>query len=73
MSDIKRLYKIRNGKICGVCGGIAEYLNIDPTILRIIWVVVTAFTGFLPGLLAYAICALIMPFKDQAAPTPPAE
>ena len=38
----KRLYKIEEGKkIDGVCGGIAEYLNIDPTIVRLLWVLVS--------------------------------
>ena len=59
----KKLYRIEQGKlIAGVCGGIAEYLNIDPTVIRLIWVLV-AFSG--AGLLAYLVCALIIPEKPD--------
>ena len=46
--------------ICGVCGGIGEYFHIDPTIIRLIWVILT-FGGFGSGLLAYIIAAVIIP------------
>ncbi|MDO4602300.1 MAG: PspC domain-containing protein [Eubacteriales bacterium] len=56
----KRLYKSDvNCMICGVCGGIAEYFNIDPTLIRIIWVILSCFWG--AGVLAYFLCAIIMP------------
>lgn len=55
----KRLKKSLNKKLCGVCSGIAEYFNIDPTIVRIITVLFTLFGGC--GLLLYIIGALIMP------------
>ena len=56
----KRLYRIDKGsKLFGVCGGIAEYFNIDPTIVRIIWVILVFACG--TGVLAYLICALCMP------------
>lgn len=59
----KKLYKIEDGKkICGVCGGIAEYFEIDPTIVRLIWVLCVCFAGC--GLLAYLIAALVMPKKS---------
>ena len=54
----KRLYKSNDKKICGVCGGIAEYLNIDPTIVRIVFVLLVMFTGF--GILPYIIAAILM-------------
>ena len=55
----KRLYKsITNRTICGVCGGIGEYFDIDPTIIRILWIVFTFAGG--SGILAYIICALVM-------------
>lgn len=60
----KRLYKIEEGKkLCGVCGGIAEYLNIDPTVIRLLWVLFTALGG--SGIIAYIICAIIFPNKSQ--------
>ena len=58
MSD-KRLRKSRDKKLCGVCGGIAEYLDMDPTIVRIIWLVLVLCAG--TGVLAYIIAAILMP------------
>ena len=60
----KKLYRsIANKKLCGVCGGIGEYLDLDPTIVRILWIVFAFLGG--SGLLAYIICAIIMPTQDQ--------
>ena len=60
----KRLYKIRNGKkLCGVCGGIAEYFDIDPTIVRLLWILLIFCAG--TGILAYFVAALIMPKKSE--------
>ncbi len=59
----KKLYRSTvNKKIAGVCAGVAEYANIDPTIVRVIWALV-ALSG--AGLLAYLICALIIPEKPE--------
>ena len=56
----KKLYKSsKDKKIAGVCGGIAEYFNIDSTLVRLGWVVFCALGG--SGLLAYIIAALVMP------------
>ena len=56
----KKLYKSRyDKKICGVCGGIAEYFGIDSTIVRLIWAVLIFCFG--TGALAYLIAALVMP------------
>ncbi len=54
----KKLYKSSEKKICGVCGGIADYLGVDPTIVRLIWVVFTLAGG--SGIIAYIIAAIIM-------------
>lgn len=60
----KRLYKINKGKmIDGVCGGIAEYFNVDPTIIRLAWVLFCACGG--SGILAYIVCAVIIPRKPE--------
>ncbi len=60
----KKLYKIMEGKMLdGVCGGIAEYFNVDPTIIRLAWVIFTAMGG--AGILAYIICAIIFPRKSE--------
>ena len=59
----KKLYRSNTNKmLTGVCAGLAEYLNIDPTIVRVIWALV-ALSG--AGLLAYLICALIIPEKPS--------
>ena len=59
----KKLYRSTHNKmIAGVCSGLAEYINIDPTIIRVIWALV-GFTG--TGLLAYLVCALIIPEKPS--------
>ncbi len=56
----KKLTKSRTDrKLCGVCGGFAEYLNLDPTVVRLIWVLLAIAAG--SGVLAYLIAALIMP------------
>ena len=56
--DTKRLYRSRNNRIiCGVCGGIGEYFNVDPTVIRLL-LVLFACTG--SGILAYFIDAVIM-------------
>lgn len=57
----KKLYKSRTSRmICGVCGGVGEYFNIDPTVIRLIWAVLTV-GGFGTGLLVYIIAAIVMP------------
>ena len=56
----KRLYKSsENSMLCGVCGGIAEYFDIDPTLVRLAWVILTCFGG--AGIWAYIIAAIIIP------------
>ena len=56
----KRLYKSGKNKVLrGVCGGIAEYFNIDPTLVRLVWLIFCALGG--SGVLAYIIAAIVMP------------
>ena len=60
----KKLYRSRTDKkLCGVCGGVAKYFNMDPTIVRVLTVLLTLFVG--GGLLAYIVCALIMPEEPE--------
>lgn len=57
--DTKRLYRSRSQRmICGVCGGVAEYLNIDPTLIRLLLVLLGC-TG--TGIFAYLVAAVIIP------------
>lgn len=56
----KKLFKSNTEKkLCGVCGGIAEYFELDPTIVRLAWVAFTLLGG--SGLVAYIIAAIVMP------------
>lgn len=57
---MKKLYRSNTDrKLCGVCGGFAEYFDLDPTIIRLIFIFLTLFGG--GGLLIYLICALVIP------------
>ncbi len=61
---IKKLYRSKkNRMIAGICGGLGEYLNVDPTFVRLIFVALLIFTGFFPGLIAYLIWWAIVPEK----------
>ena len=64
---MKKLYKVEQGKvICGVCAGIAEYFNIDPSLIRVITVLAGLFLGAgLGGIIAYVIIACILPKKSD--------
>lgn len=56
----KKLYKSNtNRMLAGVCGGIAEYFNLDPTVVRLAWVAFCALGG--SGILAYILAAIIIP------------
>ena len=67
----KRRYKSMNGKkltkslndkmVCGVCSGLAKYFEVDVTLVRLAWVVVSLFSAGIGGLIAYVIAAIIMP------------
>lgn len=60
-NDYKKLMRSRNNRmLCGVCGGIGDYFTVDPTIIRIIWVI-GAIASCGTALLAYVIAAVIIP------------
>lgn len=60
----KKLYRSRTDKkVCGVCGGLAKYLNMDVSIMRVIALALVLFAG--GGLLAYIICALVIPEEPE--------
>ena len=56
----KLMRSATNKMICGVCGGIGEYFGIDPTVIRLLWAILT-FLGVGSGLVVYIIAAVIMP------------
>lgn len=57
--DQKKLTKSSNRMLCGVCAGLAEYFGIDPTVVRLLWVILTFCGG--SGIIAYIIAAIIIP------------
>lgn len=58
----KRLYRSRTNRVfAGVCGGLGEYVAIDPTAVRLLWLLAAIFTGLFPGLLAYILAIFIIP------------
>lgn len=60
----KKLTKSNNKMIAGVCAGVAEYFNVDPTLVRVGYAALAVFSAGFPGLLLYIILALIMPNKE---------
>ena len=64
MDKSKKLYKANTGKMLdGVCAGFAEYFGIDPTLVRVVWALITLFWG--TGILLYIACMIIIPRKPS--------
>ena len=55
----------RSKMIAGVCGGIAEYLDMDPTLVRVLYVLVSILSAAFPGVIAYVILMFVMPPPEQ--------
>ena len=68
MDEPKRLYRTEHGAamLCGVCGGIAEYFNIDPSIVRLVWAALVIMGG--TGILLYIIAAPTLPRRTRVSP-----
>jgi len=63
----KKLYRSRRDKwIAGIAGGMASYFNIDPTVVRVLWLV-TLLPGGVPGLILYIVCWAIIPKEPDKA------
>ena len=60
----KKLTRSENKMVAGVCAGIAEYFEIDPTLIRVCYAALTVFSAAFPGLLLYIILMFIMPQKE---------
>jgi len=67
MSATRLERSVRNKVVGGVCGGIAEYLQIDQTLVRVFWVIATIMTAGL-GFLAYIVLVVLMPLPGQPTP-----
>ena len=61
----KKLVRSANRVLAGVCGGIADYLDIDPTVVRVVYAALTIFTTGFPGMLLYLILLLIIPARTK--------
>lgn len=61
----KKLTKSTDKTICGVCGGLAEYFELDPTLVRIGYAALSIFSAAFPGIILYIIMALVMPHPDS--------
>ena len=57
----KKIYRSNDKVLCGVCGGISDYFDLDASIVRVGWVLISCFTALIPGIIAYIICAAILP------------
>ena len=62
----RRLRKSKNRVIAGVCGGIAEWLDWDPTLVRVLYVLISIFSAAFPGILVYIILWIVMPNPEPA-------
>lgn len=58
----KKLYRSKTDKmLCGVLGGLAEYLDVDATLIRILYAALSVFSAGFPGIVLYIICAIVIP------------
>ena len=64
---MKKLYRSRsNKKVAGVCGGLGNYWGLDPTIVRLLFLLICFITVVFPLLLAYIICAIVIPLEPKS-------
>ncbi len=67
----RKLYRSNTNRVfLGVCGGLGEYFNIDPVIVRVIAVLLGVFTWIIPAIIAYFIMGLVIPLRGSTASTP---
>lgn len=71
MNEPKRLYRSRSERmIGGVCGGIGKYLEIDPTVIRLLFLLLAFLSGGVPAIIAYIILLFVVPEEPMAAEPP---
>jgi len=64
MTKRKKLYRDKKDRvILGLIGGMGEYFDTDPVVLRLLWLLITIFSGIVPGLLVYLVGSLLVPEK----------
>lgn len=60
----KKLYRSDKNKVfAGICGGMGEYFDVDPTVIRLFWLIIIILSGVFPGLVAYFLALFIVPKK----------
>ncbi|NQV00940.1 MAG: PspC domain-containing protein [Parcubacteria group bacterium] len=65
----KKLYRSdKNKTLAGVIGGLGEYADVDAVFFRLLWVLITVFTGFFPGIIAYFVAIFIIPKEHEQKP-----
>lgn len=70
----KRLVRPRaERKIAGVCAGLAEYFDLDVTLVRVLWLIVTFFSGIIPGIVGYVVAWIVMPEEPECTTVPQAQ
>ena len=63
----KKLYRSNTNKtVAGICGGLGEYFEMDPVVIRLFWLLATVFSGVFPGVLAYLLAVLMVPKRPHA-------
>ena len=62
---MKKSYRSSNRIVAGVCGGIAEYFDVDPTVIRVVYLILSLFSAGFPGLLLYIILMVLIPNYNQ--------
>lgn len=65
-NQIKKLYlSTTDKKLSGVCGGVADYFQVDSSLVRLSWIIITILTGVVPGIVAYIVAAIVIPPEPQ--------
>lgn len=65
---MKKLYRSDTNKVfAGIIGGIGEYAEFDPAIIRLLWVVLVVFSGIFPGIIVYLLALLVVPRREYVA------
>ena len=68
---VRRLLRPRGGRVLGgVCGGIGDYYEVDPVLIRLVWAVGSLVTGLIPGAIAYLVAWIIIPEAEVADRAP---
>ncbi len=63
---MKKIYKSRKNKVLtGLFGGVGDYFEVDPSLIRVVWLFLVFFTGFIPGVFFYIFASLVIPNKPN--------